>query len=88
MSDNDMGLIDLAEQAAGKFAEVGTSGQEAYFGLLMEAYHADLYWPSCYDLYNRLRRAKDVFNGFAFSGAASLLFVLVFLCALSVLSGE
>ena len=42
---------------AKKWAEIGSPGLEIWSGFVNEAYHADLYWPTCYPLYNRIRRA-------------------------------
>jgi len=41
----------------GKMGEVGSVGIETWGGYIYEAYHTDLYWPTCYDLYNRIRRS-------------------------------
>ena len=39
------------------YIEHGSLGLEAYSGFVTRAYHADLYWPGVYPLYNRLRRS-------------------------------
>lgn len=40
-----------------QYAEVGTTGIDTWGGYIYEAYHADLYWPGVYEMYNRLRRS-------------------------------
>ncbi|MEA1998257.1 MAG: hypothetical protein U9N61_02875 [Euryarchaeota archaeon] len=37
--------------------EKGISGIEAYSGYVRMAYNADLYWPTCFPLYDRIRRS-------------------------------
>ena len=39
------------------FEEIGSSGLEAWYGFVYQAYNADLYWPGVFELYNRLRRS-------------------------------
>lgn len=39
------------------FEEIGSTGLEAWYGFVYQAYNADLYWPGVYELYNRLRRS-------------------------------
>jgi len=39
------------------FEEIGSSGLDAWYGFVYQAYNADLYWPGVYELYNRLRRS-------------------------------
>jgi len=45
--------IELASQ----WAEIGTPGLTHWGGYLEAAYNAELYWPSCFALYNRIRRS-------------------------------
>jgi hypothetical protein len=40
-----------------KFEEVGTPGLEIYSGYVRQAYNAELYWPSCAALYDRIWRS-------------------------------
>lgn len=40
-----------------KWLEIGSAGLEVWSGFISEAYHADLFWPTCYPLYNRIRRS-------------------------------
>jgi len=40
-----------------KFGETGTQGLEEYDGFISEAYNTKLFWPGCYDDYNRIRRS-------------------------------
>ncbi len=40
-----------------KWAEIGSSGLEVWSGFISEAYNTDLYWPTVYPLYNRIRRS-------------------------------
>lgn len=40
-----------------KFDEIGTIGIQQYMGFIQEAYTTELQWPSCYPLYNRIRRS-------------------------------
>ena len=40
-----------------KWQEIGTPGLEIWSGFVNEAYHTDLYWPSVYPLFNRIRRS-------------------------------
>lgn len=39
------------------YEELGTPGHEAQGGFVAKAYLADLYWPTVFPLYNRLRRS-------------------------------
>ena len=55
-----------------KWQEIGTPGLEIWSGFVNEAYHTDLYWPSVYPLFNRIRRsdpeisiARQMFVAFA-----------------------
>ncbi len=45
------------ESDGAKWAEIGSMGLEANFGFINEAYNSELYWPTCYPLYNRMRRS-------------------------------
>jgi hypothetical protein len=40
-----------------KWAEIGTGGLETWSGFVSEAYHSKLMWPSCFPLFNRIRRS-------------------------------
>ncbi len=40
-----------------KWQEIGTPGLDIWSGFVNEAYHTDLYWPSVYPLFNRIRRS-------------------------------
>ncbi len=40
-----------------KWVEIGSAGLEVWAGFISEAYNKDLYWPSVYPLYNRIRRS-------------------------------
>jgi hypothetical protein len=40
-----------------KFSEVGTLGLAAYSGFVEKAYTTELRWPTCYPVYNRIRRS-------------------------------
>src|SRR3972149_11263873 len=40
-----------------KFKEIGGTGLTFWGGLIDAAYHADLKWPACFPLYNRIRRS-------------------------------
>ena len=44
-------------RGSGKFAEIGSSGLEAWSGFIREAYHADLQWPKVQPLFSRIRRS-------------------------------
>ena len=56
---NDIQVAELAQQNGR--GEVGTSGLEVYWGRIEKADNAKLYWPDCYDLFNRyLRRDPQV----------------------------
>jgi len=39
------------------FKETGDNGIESAMGLIQEAYNSKLTWPSCYPLFNRIRRS-------------------------------
>jgi len=41
----------------GRYSEIGTGGLDTMAGYIYEAYNADLYWPTCYTLFNRIRRS-------------------------------
>ncbi|MCC6192044.1 MAG: hypothetical protein IT318_23695 [Anaerolineales bacterium] len=45
------------EHPAGRWEEIGTTGLAAMGGFIQAAYTTELTWPSCYPVYNRLRRA-------------------------------
>ena len=40
-----------------KFDEIGLQGLPEYTGFVEAAYNSDLYWPTVYPLYNRIRRS-------------------------------
>ena len=40
-----------------KWMETGSVGLDAWSGFISEAYNTDLYWPSAYPIYNRIRRS-------------------------------
>lgn len=42
---------------AGKFAEIGTQGLQAWAGYLRQAYHAELRWPEVFPMFDRVRRS-------------------------------
>ena len=46
-----------APARAGEFEEIGTLGMGVLSGYIQSAYNAELYWPTVYPLYNRLRRS-------------------------------
>ena len=59
-----MGMTRQATRAGGfSFEELGTQGLELWSGFIQEAYDTELYWPSVYPLYNRLRRSDPEIGG-------------------------
>lgn len=57
-------VMDLREKRAVRpFAEAGTSGIEAWSGFIEKAYTSELYWPTCYPLFNRIRRSDPEIGG-------------------------
>ena len=60
---NDNGTVlnrpQTQKKRAGVFGEIGTSGIEAWSGIIRQAYIADLTWPSAWPTYSRLYRADD-----------------------------
>ena len=40
-----------------KWAEIGTTGLEAFYGFVEEAYTSELTWPTCWPLYSRIWRS-------------------------------
>lgn len=40
-----------------KWLEIGATGIQSYSGFITEAYNAQLYWPTCEPLYERIRRS-------------------------------
>ena len=47
----------IVELQGNKFGEIGTPGLEIYSGYVRQAYNAELYWPSCAALYDRIWRS-------------------------------
>lgn len=43
--------------SARKWAEIGSVGLDVWSGFISEAYNAKLEWPTCYPLFNRIRRS-------------------------------
>ena len=57
---NEIPEQELARQN-GSSKEIGTSGLEVYWGQVEKADNAKLYWPTCYELFNKyLRRDPQV----------------------------
>ena len=57
---NDVQVAELAA-ANGNTKEIGTSGLEVYWGQVEKADNSKLFWPTCYDLFNKfLRRDPQV----------------------------
>lgn len=50
-------MHELQIKLPGKFDEIGTPGIEVYSGYISQAYTADLYWPQCVPIYDRIYRA-------------------------------
>jgi len=44
-------------QADDDFGEMGVLGLEMFSGYIRMAYNAELYWPTCFPLYDRIRRS-------------------------------
>ena len=51
-----MNDIKVAEMAAKSAAEVGTAGLEVSWGMVQKADNTKLFWPACFDLFNKLLR--------------------------------
>lgn len=49
--------------ATNLYQEAGSSGLEAWHGFVQQAYEANLYWPTCYPVYNRIRRSDPEIGG-------------------------
>lgn len=58
--------------AISKFNEIGTAGMQAWSGFVEKAYVADLYWPHCYPLYNRIWRSDPEIGGIVRPALATL----------------
>lgn len=60
---NEPGAPLSAELASGRIAsaqdfdELGALGLESFSGYIRAAYNAELYWPTCFALYDRIRRS-------------------------------
>ena len=58
------------QSSNGRMGEIGTAGLEVYWGQVEKADNSKLFWPGCYDLFNRLlRRDPQVAQWRTVSGA-------------------
>jgi hypothetical protein len=51
------GISSRPAELESRWAEVGTLGLSSYSGFITEAYTAELRWPACFPVYNRIRRS-------------------------------